>query len=570
MYNFEDYLSNKKVLLSKIENAKTKILELQDFGIDVSESVKKLDNAIKMVQNDKISVVLVGAFSDGKTSVAAGWINEKLDNMKIDSDESSDEILCYQPSSIPEGCQIVDTPGLFGDKIGKNESGQKMLLSEITKKFISEANLILYVVTAKNPIKDSHKECIKWILKDLNKLTSTIFVINRMDDVADLTDEDDFAMQEKIKTENLRGKLAECGLTQAECRQVKVACISAAPNGQGIDIWNEHRSEYLKRSHLSALETLTNSILNNSREHLITKTGCDILNDELRNIIDLITGQEECVANIIIPERKETLKRNRKDLEDLHKRILRSRDDIKQELKALEKSKVLKIRAASSETFKEVMEDEIGLLPGNQGYRISEEINTIFQKYCDETARQTKALGEKFQAEYERQNEAVENLLKKGASVAASGLKGAGHLGVNVFKGGIFAGRDLLGKLGIVIKFKPWQVTKMATFATKALPLIGAAIDIITNIVENLTTHQRNKKFEEQKEQIKEGIMDTFREIIDSLNNPDQFIDNYAPGYRILEKQVMQDEADIATQEKLLSDYKKWRKDVIDADFSII
>ena len=101
MYNFEKYTSNKSELLANIETTKNKILELEGFGIDVSETISKIENAKTIIQNDKVSVVLVGAFSDGKTSVAAGWLNEKLDNMKIDSDESSDEILCYTPCSMP-------------------------------------------------------------------------------------------------------------------------------------------------------------------------------------------------------------------------------------------------------------------------------------------------------------------------------------------------------------------------------------------------------------------------------------------------------------------------------------
>lgn len=214
MYSFNDYIDKKNELIAKMKGVKAKISELDGMGIEISDTIKKIDSAITNVQQDKISIVLVGAFSDGKTSVAAGWINERLNNMKIDSDESSDEILCYTPSSIPEGCQIVDTPGLFGDKNGADENGGKVALSDITKKYISEANLILYVVAAKNPIKDSHKECIRWILKDLNKLSSTVFVINRMDDVADLTDDEDYSLQARIKTDNLREKLVECGLTQ--------------------------------------------------------------------------------------------------------------------------------------------------------------------------------------------------------------------------------------------------------------------------------------------------------------------------------------------------------------------
>lgn len=570
MYDFKNYIDDKSALIQKMDVVEKKIQELDGMGIDISESIRKIESAKRIVQDDKISVVLVGAFSDGKTSVAAGWINEKLDNMKIASDESSDEILCYTPTTIPEGCQIVDTPGLFGDKVGADEDGGRVLLSDITKKFISEANLILYVVAAKNPIKDSHRECIRWILKDLNKLSSTIFVINRMDDVADLTDEEDYSLQAKIKTENLKGKLLECGLNQSEANKVRVACISAAPNGQGIEVWNEHREEYLRRSHLDALEKLTNSILQSSRENLITKTGCDILNDELVKTIELIGEQERQIAEIFLPEKKESLKRNKKDLEALYKRLVRSKKDMKDALKALNKKKINIIRATSMENFKDVLEGEIGILPGKEGYVLNEEINDIFIEYAEKFSDWTMELGEKFQSEYNKQNEAMESLLKKGALGASNGLKAAGQLGVATFKNGIFAGRELLGKLGVVIKFKPWQVTKMATFATKALPVIGATIDVVTNIAENIAAGARNRKFEKSKDDLKNGINDTFYEVMQMLNSDESYIDQFAPSYRILEEQIHQDEEDIRYQESMLKKFNTWNEEIIDADYRII
>ena len=570
MYDFKNYIDDKSALIHRMDIAEKKIQELDGMGIDISESIRKIESAKRIVQEDKISVVLVGAFSDGKTSVAAGWINEKLDNMKIATDESSDEILCYTPTTIPEGCQIVDTPGLFGDKVGADEDGGHILLSDITKKFISEANLILYVVAAKNPIKDSHKECIRWILKDLNKLSSTIFVINRMDDVADLTDEEDYSLQAKIKTENLRGKLLECGLNQSEAGKVRVACIRAAPNGQGIEVWNEHRDEYLRRSHLDALEKLTNSILQSSRESLITKTGCDILNDELIKTIELIGEQERQIADIFLPEKRESLRRNKKDLEALYKRLIRSKKDMKDALKALNKKKINAIRATSMESFKDVLEDEIGILPGKEGYVLNEEINDIFIEYAEKYSDWTMELGEKFQSEYNKQNEAMESLLKKGAFSASNGLKAAGQLGVGAFKNGIFAGRELLGKLGVVIKFKPWQVTKMATFATKALPVIGAGIDLVTNIAENIAAGVRNRKFEKSKEDLKNGINDTFYEVMQMLNSDDSYIDQFAPSYRILEEQIRQDEEDIRYQESMLAKFNTWNEEIIEADYRII
>ena len=454
--------------------------------------------------------------------------------------------------------------------MGADEDGGQILLSDVTKKYINEANLILYVVAAKNPIKDSHKECIRWILKDLNKLSSTIFVINRMDDVADLTDEEDYSLQAKIKTENLRGKLLECRLTQSETNKVRVACISAAPNEQGIEVWSEHREEYLRRSHLDSLENLTNSILQSSRESLITKTGCDILNDELVKTIELIGEQERQIADIFLPEKRESLKRNKKDLEALYKRLVRSKKDMKDALKALNKKKINTIRATSMENFRDVLEDEIGILPGKEGYVLNEEISDIFIEYAEKYSDWTMELGEKFQSEYDKQNKAMESLLKKGAFSASKGLKAAGQLGVGTFKNGIFAGRDLLGKFGVVIKFKPWQVTKMATFATKALPVIGAAMDVVTNIAENIAAGVRNRKFEKSKDDLKNGINDMFYEVMQMLNSDDSYIDQFAPSYRILEEQIRQDEEDIRYQESMLKKFNTWNEEIIDADYRII
>ncbi|MDE6579395.1 MAG: hypothetical protein K2K41_02560, partial [Ruminiclostridium sp.] len=469
---------------------------------------------------------------------------------------------------IPEGCQIVDTPGLFGDKKGADEEGGMVVLSDITKKFISEANMILYVVSAKNPIKDTHKECIRWILKDLNKLSSTVFVINRMDDVADLTDEEDFKLQARIKTENIRKKLLECGLSQSESAEVSIVCISADPGGRGIDEWKEHRDEYLRRSHLSALEKTTNSIIQNSGKQLIAKTGCDILNDELNKSVSSIREQERIISEILLPQKEESFKRNQKDLDALRKRIIRSKLDMKKDLKALNKSKISRLRAASVDTFNDFMEDEIGVVKGNEGYMLNDDINNIFMEYSEKNSELIITQSKKFQAEYERQDRTVNTLLKLGAEGAANGLRAAGNLGVNAIKSGIFAGRELLGKIGIIIKFKPWQVTKMAGFATKALPAIGAAIDIVSNVVEIVSAQKKIKKFEDAKNNLKEVINGFFLEIYKKLDSDEKYIDDFAPQYRILEQQVEQDKKDIETLKENLKSFADWEKHFHEIGFS--
>lgn len=569
MSHFKNYTANKNEILAKIDAAKAKITELSAWGINVRDSVQKMDNAKAILMGDKVSVVLVGAFSDGKTSVIAGWLNEKMDNMKIDSDESSDEILCYTPASIPEGCQIVDTPGLFGNKEGSDENGGTIQLSEKTRKFISEANLILYVVTAKNPVKDSHKESIRWILKDLNKLSSTIFVINRMDDVADMTDEDDYALHARIKTENLRSKLTDCGLSPEEAEKVKVVCISAAPDGRSVEQWEGYREIYLQRSRLDILEKTTNEILQNSRQQLITKTGCDILQDEIRKKMQEVHTAAEKIDRKALPLQRDTLQNHKKDLARLYKRVIENRGAIRDDLRALQKRKRAGIRAATIENYHAFLEDEIGLKPENPGHLLAEEINAVFERYCQMNASWAHRLSETIQTDYQRQDSFMEELFTRGAGTASKTMQSAKFLGTGVIKDGIFAGRDLLGKVGMNIKFKPWQVTKMAGFATKALPVAGAALDIVMDIKRIGKERKLMRAFENAKDAMKKEVEKLFEDVIEKLKDDKTYIQDFAPDYSKLEQQIKENETAIQKLENTLASFAAWEKSTAAMDFTI-
>ena len=50
-----------------------------------------------------------------------------------------------------------------------------------------------------NPIKDSHKEDLQWLFRELNLLPRTIFVLSRFDEVADVEDENDYMQNLNIK-----------------------------------------------------------------------------------------------------------------------------------------------------------------------------------------------------------------------------------------------------------------------------------------------------------------------------------------------------------------------------------
>lgn len=109
----------------------------EKYGIKIEESFKaKINSAIQSTTDQKLRVALVGGFSEGKTSIAAAWI-ERLDkSMKIDHQESSDAVKIYD---IDNEIELVDTPGLFGFKEKIADSGEIERYKDITKKYVSKS-----------------------------------------------------------------------------------------------------------------------------------------------------------------------------------------------------------------------------------------------------------------------------------------------------------------------------------------------------------------------------------------------------------------------------------------------
>ncbi|WP_425251023.1 GTPase [Helicobacter pylori] len=123
----------------------------EEYGIKVEESLKdKIRNAMENVAGQKLKVALVGGFSCGKTSIAAAWIDRLDESMKIDHQESSDEVKIY---NIDDEIELVDTPGLFGFKEKITDSGKIERYKDITKKYVSEAHSFYTRSTRQTPSK---------------------------------------------------------------------------------------------------------------------------------------------------------------------------------------------------------------------------------------------------------------------------------------------------------------------------------------------------------------------------------------------------------------------------------
>ena len=570
MEHFSSYKLEKKRLLEKIDVVKCNLTQLQEMDFDCSEAFKKLEETVTSLENELISIVLVGSFSDGKTSVIAGWLGEQTDSMKIDSDESSDQLEIYKPTNLPEKCEIVDTPGLFGSKEKENSDGNLIKLSDVTKKYIDQANIILYVVDAKNPIKDSHKGTVRWIMQDLHKIETTIFVINKMDSVADITDENDFRKIAEIKKQTLCNKVKEIAhLSDEDVSKLKIVCVTSNPNEKGFEFWSKNREIYEERSHINDLETTTNDVLKNtSATDLITKAGCDVLERIVRENIELIENQIEIITNDVVPELEETLRRNTKDYESTKKQILSKRASYVRELRRYEKKLKAGLRGTTFETIGDFISDEIGNADGKAGFRIEEEISLISQSYYEEANQKLENLYQSIETQNAKQNEILEAALKKGGEGLSVALKAAGKIPIAQMKNIIIAGRNTIRKiLGKTIKFKPWGITKLATGLTKALPIVGAVIEIGIDSAELAKKNAEKNKVEQIKREVEEMITDYFKTICEDAMDTEKYLEMFAPQLKEIENNLKMQGEMLENQKIRKEQFLKWKKDAVDVDF---
>lgn len=309
MEQFKQFNIEKQATIDTLLKLRGVLETLGEIEIDVSADLQKISSAIASVESDVLRIALLGAFSDGKTSVIAAWLGKVMEDMNISMDESSDRLSIYKPEGLPGQCEIVDTPGLFGDK-EREIDGKQVMYEDLTKRYISEAHLIFYVVDATNPLKESHNDIVKWILRDLNKLSSTIFIINKMDEVTDLTEQALFDEQAAIKKDNLKGKLQRAAnLSAAELEQLHIVCIASNPNGRGLPFWFNKPEQYESRSRINDLKNATSNILKtNLPEVLLAKTGMDVVKDIVNQRVELARHQLNELNNFVEKNDEDTLR----------------------------------------------------------------------------------------------------------------------------------------------------------------------------------------------------------------------------------------------------------------------
>lgn len=521
----------------------------------------KLQNAIDNVSAQKLKVALIGGFSEGKTSIAAAWM-ERLDksSMKISHQESSNEVKVYE---VGEDFVLIDTPGLFGFKEQENSDTHAIeKYKDITKKYVSEAHLVLYVMNSTNPIKESHEDDLVWLFRTLGLLPRTVFVLSRFDEVADVEDEQDYQSNLDVKRRNVSSRLGELvGLTEQEIAELSIVAVAANPFDLGVEHWLANIEQFKALSHIATLQAAT-------IEKIRKNGGSAALANEMRaSVIRDVLGKQLPVAI----ENDKTVSHEVARLGELNTHVKsqlsateRQIDDVRINLRDFAtryfSDLILQAKGCSLETFTDFFEREVGA----EGIMLATRLQNEFSRQTQSITLEVEKMQLGFDTEVNHFNTTIKALGKDGINHLLKGNL-INNTTVLAARDGLVTAAKTVGMdIGKYLKFKPWGAVNFAKGANGALAVIGVAIEAW----DSWEQHKRETEFRKAIAEMVENFEKQRKELLELINN-EQFKEQFFGNYLVLKQKAQELESNL--QDSLLRQqrFQAWRAtaEAIDAQF---
>ena len=545
---FKEQQSNSMKVLERL---KTYLENGKNIGVDIDNTfINKLDKVISDVETKKLKVALIGGFSEGKTSIAAAWI-EKLDksNMKISHQESSDEVVVYD---IGNDIELIDTPGLFGFKEKFNSDSNSIeKYKDITQKYISEAHLILYVMNSINPIKESHKDDLNWLFRTLNLLPRTVFILSKFDEVADIEEESDYKDNLQIKKDNVIKRLKDLiNINDNEIANLNIVGVSANPFDMGIEHWLSNINEFKKLSHI---ETLQNATLNK-----VDKNGglLVIANETNKTIIRDIFEKQVPISRQLNEKISEELQKLSDIGNNINKNIKSLEPEIVSKKIALKEftidtftNLITKVQGTSIETFGEFFEKEIG----SEGINLNTKIQIEFERQISSIVQSLNIIETNFNAEIGTFNKVISDYGKQGVNYLT--------------KSGIINNTTILGTRDVIVstmktigldiskylKFKPYEAINLAKGVNSTLVVLGFALELW----DSYSKHKKEEEFKKAKLDIEEAFNLQRKELIELLD-AENFKENFFPTYVELQEKLKSINLEVEKMKNNKQLFDKW------------
>lgn len=543
----------------KAQQAKAQAIQnkLLDFlrqgeaaGVSVDPALKdKLQQS--MAGNEKLKIALIGGFSEGKTSIAAAWLG-KLDksSMNISHEESSNAVSIYE---VEGGLTLIDTPGLFGYKEKFNaDTKDQEKYKDITKKYVSEAHLVLYVMNSTNPLKESHKDDLNWLFRDLNLLPRTVFVLSRFDEVSDVADEEDYQQNLAVKRQNVLSRLKDLiGLKDSEAQTLSIVAISANPFDASVEHWLSEPERFKQLSHIQLLQQATSEKIktNGGLEKVALETSKSIIQDVLMREVPVAVKQDVALADEVGKLTK-SMERTAADVNATKRKITDTQIALREFVLQYFTDLILQLEGASMETISAFFEREIG----DGGVVLDTKIQNALSKRINAVSSELVKVETSLDSDISAFNSHMGALGRQGLQYIVSSKV--------INAGTIKAARDTLG---LTFKFKPWGAVNLAKNLNGFLSVAGVALEAWDSWKEA----ERKDAFVKVKARMKEDLEKQRREILAKIN-ASNFSEEFFPDFVRLQGQIAS-LADVLqrTRERRAA-FAQWRKsaEIIEGEFT--
>jgi GTP-binding protein EngB required for normal cell division len=551
--------------LAILEKLQAFLQQGESVGVQIDQNLKaKLQTAIKGVAGDKLKIALVGGFSEGKTSIAAAWM-EKLDksSMNISHQESSNEVKVYDVSS---EFVLIDTPGLFGFKEQFNaETDSIEKYKDITKKYVSEAHLVLYVMNSTNPIKESHKDDLTWLFRTLNLLPRTVFVLSRFDEVVDVEDEAEYQSNLKIKQRNVTERLRDLiSLTPSEADALAIIAVAANPFDRGTEYWLDNLDEFKVLSHIGTLQdaTLRKIKDNGGAIAIVEEAKNSVIRDVLDKQLPIAVQNDEKIGEEVDKLTTMSL-RLEKQLTATDAQIGDVRGNLRQFVGEYFADLILQAKGLSQETFSDFFEREVG----SEGVMVTTRLQNEFERQLRAVTLEVSKMKVGFDAEVNHFNSAVKVFGKQGLDyVLKSNLINNGT--ILATRDGLVSAAKIVGlDLGKMLKFKPWGAVNLAKGLNGALAVVGLAMEAW----DTWEQAKRERAFREALDQMVKNFETQRSELLDLINSP-KFTETFFADFVELTATVEGVKRDVAQRKEQRQRFHAWRAmgEVIEAEFTVV
>ena len=493
----------------------------ESFSVDTRDVQGKVTRVRARLDQEVFEVAFFGAFSDGKSTIIAA-LTRSLD-IPIAVEPTTDKVERYRHGD----WMFVDTPGTFSDKL---------LHDEVTRSYISEADLVVFVVNAVNPLPKSQEELVRWLLVDVGKEPHVIFAINRMDEVADLEDDADFEHHVQVKQRTLLKTLHDiCG---RPC-EPSVVAISADPYEQGLEDWLDDPEEYKHLSRFQSLIVAIEEHLDRAAEQIQANAGMASVRDGIETILDRLEELDKELQPIheVLAQRATELDQESDRLGQLvSQAYLGIQEDVDIMRRALLDSLDACIDLGG---LKNLIERDIG----KDGEILEKKVTNIVERWGQTLTGQAKPVFDQISASMEESDSLFGDLVKRGGPELAKALQKVFGGNPRQIADGILRIRNALN---IPLKFKPWGAMKFAKFL-KNFAWLASLIEGGLTVIDIYREYRLASEVAKLKEVINQGLEEFFQTF-----SRDEFERQACPGLAEIRQMAKEQETNLLQIKKKL------------------